>query len=98
MKDNQIKDSGERTEFASGAVRDMHEGKGDMASVPWEAILRLSKHYENGAKNMLVGITAKASRYRPSSILPADTLRNINAVVMTRITSLLQLSISLVQC
>lgn len=45
-----IKDSGERTEFSSGAVRDMHEGKGDMASVPWEAILRLSKHYEAGAK------------------------------------------------
>ena len=45
-----IKDSGERTAFASGAVRDMHEGKGDMASVPWEAILRLSQHYENGAK------------------------------------------------
>lgn len=45
-----IKDSGERTQFASGAVRDMHEGKGDMASIPWEAILRLSKHYEAGAK------------------------------------------------
>lgn len=45
-----IKDSGERTEFASGAVRDMHEGKGDMASIPWEAVLRLSRHYENGAK------------------------------------------------
>lgn len=46
----EIQDSGERTQFASGAVRDMHEGKGDMASIPWEAILRLSKHYENGAK------------------------------------------------
>lgn len=45
-----IKDSGERTQFSTGAVRDMHEGKGDMASIPWEAILRLSKHYENGAK------------------------------------------------
>lgn len=45
-----IKDSGDRTQFSTGAVRDMHEGKGDMASVPWEAILRLSKHYENGAK------------------------------------------------
>lgn len=45
-----IKDSGERTEFASGAVRDMHDGKGDMASIPWEAVLRLSRHYENGAK------------------------------------------------
>ena len=45
-----IRDSGERTKFSSGAVRDMHEGKGDMASIPWESILRLSKHYENGAK------------------------------------------------
>ena len=49
-KKPEIKDSGERTVFGSGAVRDMHEGKGDMVSIPWEAILRLSKHYENGAK------------------------------------------------
>ena len=48
--DNIIKDSGERREFETGAVRDMQEGKGDMASLPWEALLRLSKHYENGAK------------------------------------------------
>lgn len=45
-----IKDSGERTVFATGSVRDMHEGKGDMASLPNNAILRLSKHYELGAK------------------------------------------------
>lgn len=50
FRKNKIKDSGERTTFSTGAVRDMHEGKGDMASVPWEAILRLSRHYENGAK------------------------------------------------
>ena len=49
VKEIGIKDSGERTEFESGAVRDMHEGKGDMASLPWEAVLRLSKHYEAGA-------------------------------------------------
>ena len=45
-----ILDSGERTEFETGAVRDMHEGKGDMVSLPNSAILRLSKHYESGAK------------------------------------------------
>ena len=45
-----IKDSGERTVFPTGGVRDMHEGKGDMVSLPNSAILRLSKHYENGAK------------------------------------------------
>ena len=46
----EIKDSGNRTEFDTGAVRDMSEGKGDMVSIPWEAILRLSRHYEAGAK------------------------------------------------
>lgn len=50
-----IKDSGERRQFvdANGnplAVRDMAEGKGDMVSIPWESILRLSRHYEAGAK------------------------------------------------
>lgn len=45
-----ILDSGERTVFSTGSVRDMHEGKGDMVSLPNSAILRLSKHYENGAK------------------------------------------------
>ena len=45
-----IKDSGERTEFSTGAVRDMHEGKGDMLSLPHAALLRLSTHYEMGAK------------------------------------------------
>ena len=49
-KKSEIKDSGERTTFPTGGVRDMHEGKGDMVSIPWESILRLSKHYENGAK------------------------------------------------
>lgn len=45
-----IKDSGTRREFSSGAVRDMAENKGDMVSVPWESMLRLSRHYEAGAK------------------------------------------------
>lgn len=45
-----IKDSGDRTEFASGAVRDMHEGKGRMDLLPWAAIMEVSKHCENGAK------------------------------------------------
>lgn len=44
-----IKDSGERTEFATGAVRDMHEGKGRMDLLPWAAIMEVSKHCEAGA-------------------------------------------------
>lgn len=36
--------------FDTGAQRDMSENKGDMVSIPWESILRLSRHYEEGAK------------------------------------------------
>ena len=44
-----INDSGERTTFATGAVRDMHAGKGRMDLLPWEAIIEVSKHCEEGA-------------------------------------------------
>jgi hypothetical protein len=44
-----IKDSGDRTEFSTGAVRDMHAGKGRMDLLPWKAIMQVSKHCENGA-------------------------------------------------
>ena len=45
-----IKDSGDRTEFPTGALRDMHEGKGRMDLLPWNAIIRVSQHCEDGAK------------------------------------------------
>jgi hypothetical protein len=45
-----IKDSGNRREFGTGAVRDMAEGKGRMDLLPWAAIMEISKHCENGAK------------------------------------------------
>jgi hypothetical protein len=49
-----IKDSGERTEFEvngvkTGAVRDMHDGKGRFDLLPWHAIWEVAKHCENGA-------------------------------------------------
>lgn len=48
-----IKDSGERTEFGTGAVRDMHSGKGRMDLLPWEALIEVSKHCEEGALILL---------------------------------------------
>lgn len=45
-----IKDSGERTAFDSGAVRDMHEGKGRCDLLPMCVILRLARHYEAGCQ------------------------------------------------
>ena len=63
-----IKDSGERREFGeNGAVRDMSAGKGDMASIPWEAVLRLSKHYEEGAKKY------KRWNYRAGNGIPLSS-------------------------
>lgn len=46
---SKILDSGDRTAFESGAVRDMHTGKGRMDLLPVTAIIELSKHCENGA-------------------------------------------------
>ena len=45
-----ILDSGERTVHENGFQRDLHEGKGRMDLLPWEAIIEVSKHCENGAK------------------------------------------------
>lgn len=44
-----IKDSGERTVYPNGFQRDMHKGKGRMDLLPWNAIMEVSKHCENGA-------------------------------------------------
>jgi hypothetical protein len=69
-----IQDSGERQQFKTGAVRDIQEGKGDLVSLPPLAILRLSVHYEKGAKkyerfNYLKGI--------PVSVFLNSALRHI---------------------
>lgn len=45
-----ILDSGDRTRFQTGAVRDMHEGKGRMDLLPMSALIELSKHCEEGAQ------------------------------------------------
>jgi hypothetical protein len=45
-----IKDSGNRTAFSTGAVRDIHDGKGRFDLLPMCVLLRLAKHYEGGAK------------------------------------------------
>lgn len=44
-----IKDSGDRTAFSTGAVRDMHSGKGRCDLLPMCVLLRLARHYEEGA-------------------------------------------------
>lgn len=45
-----IKDSGSRTKFDSGAQRDCQGGKGRMDLLPWRAIMELSKVYEAGCE------------------------------------------------
>ena len=43
-----IKDSGARTLFDTGAVRDLQTGKGRMDLLPMDALIELSKHMEKG--------------------------------------------------
>lgn len=53
MSDTQgyvIKDSGERREFETGAVRDMSAGKGRFDLLPPEAIFAYATHMENGCE------------------------------------------------
>jgi hypothetical protein len=45
-----LKDSGNRTEFGTGAVRDIGGNKGRCDLLPAVALLRLAKHFEAGAK------------------------------------------------
>ena len=44
-----LKDSGDRTQFGTGAVRDMHGGKGRFDLLPMCVLLRLARHYEAGS-------------------------------------------------
>lgn len=46
--DYEIKDSGERTEFKTGAVRDLQLGKGRFDLIPQPVIRALAIHYEKG--------------------------------------------------
>ena len=43
-----IKDSGDRTEYPSGAVRDKRSGKGVYSLIPSHSLERIAKHYEAG--------------------------------------------------
>jgi hypothetical protein len=46
----EIKDSGARQEFPTGAVRDVTGGKGRMDLLPMRALMEVSKLYEAGCK------------------------------------------------
>lgn len=50
MDKSVIKNSGDRTVFSTGAVRSMHEGEGRCDLLPACVLLRLARHYENGAR------------------------------------------------
>lgn len=47
-EDYTIKDSGERTEFETGARRDLQTGKGRFDLIPMQTLRALAIHYEKG--------------------------------------------------
>lgn len=60
-----ILDSGDRTEFETGAVRDMHAGKGRFDLLPWYGIFCVALRSEEGAikygeRNVDKGIPQKS--------------------------------------
>jgi hypothetical protein len=49
VHDYTLHDSGERQQFATGAVRDRQTGKGRFDLLPALAVIRLARHFEKGA-------------------------------------------------
>lgn len=49
MSEMQLKDSGERSSFKTGAVRDAQRGKGRMDLLPVRALVEVAKVFEAGA-------------------------------------------------
>lgn len=47
---NEVQNSGKMESFTTGSVRDSREGKGRFDLLPVHGLIRLAKHYENGAK------------------------------------------------
>ena len=43
-----LNDTGQRTEYDTGAMRENAPGKGRFDLIPFQALMRLAKHYENG--------------------------------------------------
>ena len=72
-----ILDSGERTVFESGAVRDMHKGKGRCDLLPACVLLRLSKHYEMGAEKYPAPDDRNWQRGIPAHSFVDSALRHI---------------------
>lgn len=67
----QIKDSGTRAEFGTGAVRDAQEGKGRMDLLPVRALIEVAKVFEGGAKKYAARNWEKGiplSRYADSAL------------------------------
>ena len=50
LNESKLKDSGDRTYFETGAMRDLGGSKGRCDLLPAKALIRLSKHFEKGAK------------------------------------------------
>lgn len=50
LKKFEVKDSGAREEFVTGARRDIQRDKGRFDLIPYYGLERLAQHFENGAK------------------------------------------------
>ena len=96
---NPLPDTGVRTSYSSGAVRDASIGKGKPHLIPPEALRRLAIHYENGGRkykdrNWEKGIPLSSfvdSLYRHLwSVIEGETDEDHGAAVIWNAVGLLQ--------
>lgn len=63
----ELKDSGNRREFETGAVRDMQEGKGRMDLIPWGVALRIRETMSDLFYTRLSGYEVRNGKYQAVS-------------------------------
>jgi hypothetical protein len=99
MQFDKVQDSGNRSEYSTGAHRDATEGKGLPYLIPTMPLRRLAQHFENGAVKYGVNNWQKGiplSRYYDSAqrhlwaILEKDLSEDHYAAVMWNIATMIQ--------
>lgn len=76
---DKVQDTGKRSSFGTGSMRDSQENKGRYDLIPSSAILRLAQHYENGARKYAERNWEKGqplSQYYNSAIRHLDHIKD----------------------
>ena len=85
--DSVLPDSGDRTAFNTGAVRDAMKGKGIPSMIPTEAIYAIARRFEDGATKYGADNWRKGIPYLDIVTQHTDTLWLVVTEMIQRIIS-----------